>query len=204
MAFLNDDKTMVRTGNVRIIWTKTLFEAESDENKPNDKPKYVLNILVPKTDKATIAELEQAYTNAYEKGVKTCFGGKRPPIDTFFERIKDGDTAVNSDGDLYNIKTPALIGNYLVKGRTQFEIDKKVFDEQTGVLRKAESLDDIQSGCYGRAILQFKPFKLDDNSNKGVTIYPVGVVKIKDGEAVGGSGGVTAASYGDINPDDVF
>ena len=73
-----------------------LFEPKAPINNPNGEPKYSVTILVPKTNTAAKAAIDQAIAQAIEAGVSTKWQGVRPPMPAIC--VHDGDGPRPSDG----------------------------------------------------------------------------------------------------------
>lgn len=79
--------TRVITGEVRLSYAN-LFEAKSIQGS---KTKYSVSLIIPKSDKATLAKIEAAIDAAIEAGTAK-FGGKRPNKAALKLPLRDGDT----------------------------------------------------------------------------------------------------------------
>ena len=56
-----------------------LFQPRPPFNNPNGEPKFSCTVLVPKSNTAAKAAIDQAVAQAIEAGVPTKWGGVRPP-----------------------------------------------------------------------------------------------------------------------------
>lgn len=83
----------VTTGIVRFSYVHIVEPVE----RPGQRPKYSLALLIPKSDKATKAKLSKALKDCYEDAVKNLWGGRRPTVPAV---IKDGD-GTKEDGSPY-------------------------------------------------------------------------------------------------------
>ena len=79
--------TRVITGEVRLSYAN-LFEPKSIQGS---KPKYSVSLIIPKSDKVTLAKIEAAIDAAIEAGTAK-FGGKRPNKAALKLPLRDGDT----------------------------------------------------------------------------------------------------------------
>ncbi|MDR1600283.1 MAG: DUF2815 family protein [Oscillospiraceae bacterium] len=158
--------SQIATGKVRFSFCN-LFQPRAQQD--GQEPKYGVTLIIPKTDKATLAKINSAIEAAkanylarnagkkVSKDLKTTLhdgDGERPNGEAFGEECKGAYVITASSKSqpviLYADKTPI--------------IDPK----------------DLYSGCYGRAILNF--YVYDVNGNKGVTAALNGVMKLHDGE----------------------
>ena len=156
--------TKVVTGTVRLSYAN-LFEATSIDG--GDK-KYSVSLLIPKSDKATIAKIEAAIDAAKEAG-KAKWGGKIPK--NLKLPLRDGDEDRPEDD--------AYMGHFFINASSK---------TKPGVVDKALNpvldTEEVYSGCFGRASINFYPF--DVNGNKGIAAGLNNVQKLKDGDALSG------------------
>lgn len=161
----NVQSTKVVTGVVRAsylhIWEPSAVQEGQDK-------KYSASLIIPKSDKATIAKIEAAVKAASEQG-KAKWGGKIPaklklPLRDGDEERPDDEAYANSWFLNSNCKTkPGIVDSSAQPIMNQ---------------------DDVYSGCYIRASVTFYPF--DTNGNKGIACGLNHIMKVKDGEPLGG------------------
>lgn len=157
--------TRVVTGEVRLSYAN-LFEAKSIQGS---KPKYSVSIIIPKSDKVTLAKIEAAIDAAIEAGTAK-FGGKRPNKAALKLPLRDGDTERDD---------PAYEGAMFVNANST--TPPQVVDESLSpILDRSQ----VYSGCYGRASITFYAF--NTNGNKGIACGLGNVQKLRDGEPLGG------------------
>jgi hypothetical protein len=181
MPFMNENKTKLKTGKVRFNWTQTLFEPrKSDEEGGAER--YGVQILIPKSDTATIAEIKTAWQNAYDYGVKDKWAGKKPECAL---NLKDGDTHKNSEGDLLKDKYPEVAGNMILNPTTYKAPGVVRKDAETMELVQATAVD-FYSGCYGKATVSFAPYTYSKDGKtvlkRGISCYLQNVIKLEEGE----------------------
>lgn len=159
-------KTKVITGLVRFsylhVWEPTAIE-EGQEKK------YSVSLIIPKSDKATLAEINAAIEAAKKAGKDSKFGGKIPS--NLKTPLRDGDVDRPEDenyADCYFINANCKTKPGLV--------DKNV--------KPILEQDELYSGCYGRASITFYAF--NTSGNKGIACGLNHLMKIKDGEPLGG------------------
>jgi hypothetical protein len=157
--------TKVITGLVRLSYAN-LFKPASIDGKGEEK--YSVSLLIPKSDTETIAKIEAAVEVAKEMG-KSKWGGKIPA--KLKLPLRDGDEE-RSDDDAY-------VGHYFINASSK---------SKPGVVDRTKQpvldQEEVYSGCYGRASINFYPF--DTNGNRGVAAGLQNVQKLKNGEPLAG------------------
>lgn len=153
--------TKVVTGKVRFSYLH-VFE-------PDDlNGKYTVSLIIPKKDKATLAKIEKAIEAAKEAG-KAKFGGKIPP---------NLDLPLR-DGDIDRPEDEAYENSFFVNAKSRTKpglVDK--------ALNPIMNQEELYSGCYGRASITF--YAYNQNGNKGVGCGLNNLMKLEDGESLGG------------------
>jgi hypothetical protein len=163
-------KVKVVTGKVRFSYANVFAPKASVEG---GTPKYSVSIIIPKTDKETIAKLQKAFeeTKAASAGY---FGGAVP------KNLKGG----LRDGDAEK-EDPAYEGCYFINANSA-QKPGVVDADLNPILDQSE----FYSGCYGRASITFYPYNAQ--GSKGIACGLNNVQKLEDGEKLGG--GTTAAA----------
>lgn len=157
--------TKVITGKVRFSYAHVF--RPSAVNDGEDK-KYSVSLIIPKSDKKTVAAIEAAIEAAREQG-KAKWGGKIPK--KLYLPLRDGDVEKEEDEAYENA--------YFVNASSKTKpglIDK--------FKREIEDEDEFYSGCWGRASINFYPF--DAKGNRGVAAGLNNLMKLEDGEPLGG------------------
>lgn len=171
MVSPSQNANRVVTGEVRLSYAH-LFEPYS--NDPDQPKKYSCVIIIPKSDKKTLAAIKKAATEAAENG-KAKFGGKIPP-----SIAKDPVTTLH-DGD----EEADLERNPEYEGCYYMSVSSKT---QPGIIdrQKMPILDptEVYSGCYVRVAMG--AFAFNTSGNKGVSFGLNHVQKLRDGEPLGG------------------
>ena len=157
--------TRVVTGEVRLSYAN-LFEAKSIQGS---KLKYSVSLIIPKSDKATLAKIEAAIDAAIEAGTAK-FGGKRPNKAALKLPLRDGDT--ERDDEAY--------ANSMFVNANSTTPPQVVDESLAPILDRSQ----VYSGCYGRASITFYAF--NTNGNKGIACGLGNVQKLRDGEPLGG------------------
>lgn len=148
------------------------------QQRPGQEPKYSVTILVPKTNTAAKAAIDQAVNAAIEAGVPKAWGGVRPPQPAMC--VHDGDGVRPSDGVPYGEEC---------KGCWVFTASTK--DKPFVVDGQVQPIIDptqVYSGMWGNVNVAF--FAYNNSGKKGIGCALNGVQKVRDGEPL--SGRVTA------------
>ncbi|TCL35623.1 uncharacterized protein DUF2815 [Anaerospora hongkongensis] len=172
----DNQSTKVITGKVRLSFV-ALFTPSSIDGGDE---KFSAVLMIPKDDKNTLKMIKAAVDAAKESGKSKKWGGKIPP--SLDLPLHDGDTEKDLE------KYPEFAGHYYVnaKSNTKPEIVKPIGKGADGKMKFQEITDttEVYSGCYARVSLNFYPF--DKKGNKGVAAGLNSVVKVQDGEFLGG------------------
>ena len=138
--------TKVITGKVRASFVHVFEPAAIN----GGEPKYSCSLIIPKTDTATLSQINAAIEEAKQNGIPK-WGGKIPP--NLKMPLRDGDIDRPDD--------PAYENSYFINATSQ---------EAPGIVdRKRVKITDplaIYSGCYIRALVNFYPFNA--NGNRGI------------------------------------
>jgi len=178
-----NQETRVITGPVRLSYVQVWEPKAMD----GGKPKFSVTPLIPKTDRATLDAMDKAIKAAARQGQQK-FGedfmrGLRIPL-------RDGDTDESKGG------AEGYVGCMFLNASTY---------NRPGVLdRNKQPLEDkeeLYSGCYARASLNFYPYKV--NGNKGVACGLNNLMKVRDGEYLGGRARAEA-DFADVEVEDDF
>lgn len=159
--------TKVITGKVRLSYAH-LFQPYT--SNPDQEAKYSVMLLVPKTDKKTIADIKRAQQEALEAG-KAKFGGSIPKL--WKNTFRDADEEMDTD------EKPEM------KGMMFMTVSSKT---RPGIVdRNADPILDsteVYSGCWARASIN--AFAFNTQGNKGVSFGLNHIQKWTDGEPLGG------------------
>lgn len=160
-------KTQMTTGRVRFSYLNA-FHPRADKQGVE---KYSVMLLIPKSDKVTLAKMKEAIQAAKDTWVAK---GKKLPAQ-LKSTLHDGD-GLNPSGDPYG---PECAGHYVMNvSSTRKPV--VVYADRTQITEESE----IYSGCYGRAIINF--YVYDSQGNRGVSAGLMGIMKLSDGEPLGG------------------
>lgn len=160
--------TKVVTGTVRLSYVH-LFEPYTQDSDAEEK--YSCVILIPKSDKKTLAKIDKAIKAAAEAGKNSKFDGKIP--NNLQITLHDGD----EEGDLD--KNPEYEGHMFmsISSKTKPGI---VDADVNPILDSTE----VYSGAYARVSINAFPYNY--KGKKGVSFGLNHVQKVKDGDYLGG------------------
>lgn len=169
----DNNSTKVITGKVRLSYVH-IFEPQSIDGGDE---KYSCSILIPKSDKETLRKIKIAVDVAIELG-KSKWNGKIPA--SLKKPLRDGDEERPDD--------EAYAGHYFLNATSKNKpgIAKPIGKGSDGKTKFQEITDstEVYSGCYAKVSLNFYPF--DMKGNKGIAAGLNNVVKVQDGEFLGG------------------
>ena len=137
------------------------------------KPKYSVSLIIPKSDKKTIAKVKAAIQAAYEEGQGRLKGNGKsvPALATLKTPLRDGDAERPED--------EAYAGAFFINANSS-SAPGIVDAERNPILDRAE----VYSGVYGRASISFYAF--NNQGNRGIACGLNNLQKIRDGEPLGG------------------
>ena len=152
-------------------------------------PKFSVSLIIPKSDKKTIASVKQAIEAAYTEGEAKLKGNGKstPPLAAIKTPLRDGDVERLDD--------PAYKDAYFINANSA-TAPGIVDADRNPVLTRSE----VYSGVYGRASISFYAF--NSNGNKGIACGLNNLQKVRDGEPLGGK--VSAESDFATDDDDEF
>lgn len=159
-----EESTKVVTGKVRFSYAN-VWEAKSINGGDE---KYSVSLIIPKSDKKTLAMIKKAIEQAKLEG-KSKLGGKVTA--NIKQPLRDGD--VDRPGD------EAYKDSYFVNANSKNRpgiVDANV--------HKILDPNELYSGCYGRASITFYAF--NQNGNKGIACGLQNLQKLSDGEPLSG------------------
>lgn len=127
-------------------------------------------MLIPKSDKATLAKIQTAIDAAIEDGIGK-FGGKKPSKAALKLPLRDGDAERPEDEvykDCYFVNANSTTPPQIVDQQVQPILDQ----------------NEVYSGCYARVAVTFYAF--NSNGNKGIACGLGNIQKVRDGEPLSG------------------
>lgn len=163
--------TKVVTGKVRLSYAN-LFTPRADEENGGGEPKYSVQLLISKTDTATIAKIEAAIAavKADPKAVTT-WGGKF--LAGYKTPMRDGDTERDTD------KSPEYKGMYFLNASSSMK--PQVVDAD---MNPVMDMGEVYSGCYGRVSINL--YAYNKKGGIGIAAGLNNAQKLADGEPLGG------------------
>lgn len=170
-------ETKVVTGKVRLSYTHVFTPQAID----GGDEKYSTAILISKSDKETLRKIKAAIETAKEQG-KSKWGGKIPA--NAKTPLRDGDEE-RPDDEAYK-------DHYFLNASSKNKpgVAKPIGKDADGKTKFAEITDttEVYSGCYAKVSLNFYPF--DAKGNRGVAAGLNNLVKVQDGDFLGGRSSV--------------
>ena len=136
-------------------------------------PKYSVSLIIPKSDRRTVARIKAAIEAAYHEGEAKLKGNGKavPPLSVIKTPLRDGDTERSDD--------PAYANAYFINANSATA--PGIVDANCQpILNRSE----VYSGVYGRASINFYAF--NSNGNRGIACGLNNLQKIRDGEPLGG------------------
>jgi hypothetical protein len=156
---------------VRLSYTYLITPRAQDEEKPNVLT-YSTAILIPKSDKATVKEIQAAIKEALADGVAKKWGGKTPK--GLRNPMRDGDVDRPDDEN--------YAGCFFINAKgPRGGAEKPILLDKRG--QETDEVDVIYSGVFARVSLQFYPY--DKAGNRGVACGISSVLSMEHGEPLG-------------------
>ncbi len=136
-------------------------------------PKYSISLIIPKSDTKTVQKIKAAIKAAYEEGQSKLKGNGKsvPALSILKTPLRDGDLERPDDAAYKN--------SYFVNANAT-EAPGIVDADCQPILETSE----VYSGCYGRASITFYAF--NSNGNKGIACGLNNLMKVRDGDSLGG------------------
>lgn len=182
---MSREGTKVKTGKVRFSYVHVFEPTAMEEGQTK---KYNTAILIPKTNKAMVKEIQEAIKLALEEGKGKHFGGKLPA--KWVNPLRDGDEE-KPDDEVY-------AGHFFLSAKSVRR--PTVLDRASGG-EVLTSPDDFYSGCYGIATINFYAYG-NNVPSKGVACGLGNILKTEDGENLGGGGSSAEDDFADDLDDD--
>ena len=157
--------TKVVTGKVRLSYAHLFKPVAVEEGQD---PKYSVCLLIPKSDKETLRKIKTAVDAAKAQGA-SLWNGKVPA--NLKTPLRDGDEERPDQ--------PEYDGMYFINASSK---------QKPGIVDRGLNAildsDEVYSGCYGRASVNFYPF--NKAGNRGVACGLNNIQKLEDGDYLGG------------------
>ncbi|MNN52774.1 hypothetical protein D3C81_1674910 [compost metagenome] len=187
---IDNQSTKLITGKVRLSYANVW------ESKPDDNGVlwHSTSILIPKDDKETLRKYK-AVIDVLKKQAEAKYGGKLPA--KFHLPLRDGDEERPDD--------EAYAGHYFfnAKSKNRPGISKPVGKDSNGKTKFQDITDttEVYSGCYARVSINFYLF--DTKGNKGIAAGLNNIVKVQDGDFLGGRSSVNDDFAGEEFDDEI-
>lgn len=176
-------ETKVTTGRVRLSYVHVFKPYAA---RPDQKEKFSVTVLVPKTDTATKSRIDAAIEAAKQKGIAEKWNGVCPPI--LATPLHDGDGVRPSDGMPFGDECK---GHWVFTASANPEYPPEVVDAS---LNPIINQSEIYSGIYGRVNVNFFPYFAAGKKGIGCGLGPV--QKLEDGPSLGGCPTSAADAFG--------
>lgn len=147
-----------------------LFEAKKN---PSGALKFSCSLLIPKTDKAGIKELEAAVTKATDRGIEKVWGGKKPKFR--YQPLRDGDQEL-ADGE----KTDPVYKGMMFLNCSSNDAPGVVGPDAKPLMDQSK----IFAGCWVRG--DINPFPYKNSGNCGVGWGLNNMMLVKEDERLDG------------------
>ena len=174
----------VITGVVRLSYAN-LWQPKSING---GKEKYSVSLIIPKSDKVTLAKIKAATEAAYQEGQTKLKGNGKtvPPLATLKTPLRDGDAERPED--------EAYADSYFVNANS---------DTAPGIVdinrQPITDHSEIYSGAYARASINFYAYNAG-GASRGIACGLSNIQKVRDGESLGGK----SKAEDDFNDDFVY
>ena len=163
-------------GEVRLSYCN-LFQPKPPYNNPQGDPKFSTTILLPKTNVAAKAAIDNAINAAINTGIAAKWNGAKPPMIAIC--VHDGDGGRPTDGTPYG---PECHGMWVFTASCNPERPPFVVDNNVQpIIQQSE----VYSGVFGNVNVSF--FAYNNSGSKGIGCGLNGFQKTRDGEPFGNS-----------------
>jgi len=160
--------TKVITGKVRGSYVNLM---QPRQNEMNSQKEYSLQVLVPKSDEATVSALKAAAKKAIADKWPTPPKGLRNPL-------RDGDTETKQDGSPLG---PEYAGCYFFNAKCAADKHKPTVIDKMG--NELFEHDAVKSGDFFR--VSVNAYAYDRSGNRGVSFGLNNVQLVERGESLG-------------------
>lgn len=187
----------------RVAYTRGLFEKQTVKGAEGAKPKYQCVVLVPKNDAEKVAQVTDAFNEAFAalQGMGSTLKSSKG-LNPKNNAIMDGDEYADvQDGRdafkgylMIRCSSPAI--RPIITDRQKRAILNGVTFEGRIIPVDQQSDEELGSGDYVIPVISFWPYK--QSSFEGIGCNPVAFVRIAEGERIGG-GSTNIDDYVDLN-----
>ncbi len=175
------------TGKIRLNFAN-IWEPVLDPKKPQNPGKYKLMAVVDKDDMQTLQKFKAIVDALTDVAIKAN-GGMLP--EGFKKPLRDGDQKA--------AQYPELKGKFYFNMSSLYQ-PTIVDGQKNGFPITIPS--QVYSGCYAQLYINLFGFGVNGGkgTNGGVAVGIIGISKLADGEALGGTNTAVATAFG-FNPD---
>lgn len=176
----NQNPGKVVLGTHRISYVHLKEPAKFDDKA---EAKYDCTFLIPKNS-PDVAKIKAAIKSMYDANKESLFKGLPLTSPKLWNPLRDGDEWLEEHPDAAEYEDVYFLKASSKSQPAAFDADKNdIFD-----------LDEVYSGSYCRGVIVCYPF--NSNGNRGFGFYLNSVMKMEDGERLGGYA-ATADDYDD-------
>lgn len=171
------------TGKVRFSYVN-IFKSRAF--REGQEAKYSICLLIPKGDEKSLKKIRAAIDAAVQEGIASKWGGKKPK--NLRLPLRDGDDERADEAEEY-------AGMFFMNANSNTKpgiVDKD--------LNEILDPDEVYSGCWGRASVNF--FAYDSNGNRGIGCGLNNIQKLKDDERLGAARASAEDDFGDLDDED--
>lgn len=165
--------TKVITGVVRLSYANLLQPKASGEG---EEPRYSAQLIIPKSEKATLKVLEQARKAAFDADGGSKLKGMK--YANVRNTLRDADEEFDTDDEKPELKNCYFMN---VSSKTKPGIVKRM----NGANVETDDPEEVYSGVYAIVSLNFYAFNIN-NKNKGLTAGLNNVMVLGYGDYLGG------------------
>lgn len=184
---MSNDICRVTTGEARLSYAH-LFKPYAFQQGQEEK--YSVTVLVPKTDVQTKARIDAAIEAAKQRGTADKWNGVCPPV--LPVPVHDGDGVRPSDGMPFGDECK---GHWVFTASAKVDYPPEVVDANGNpIIDHSE----VYSGMYGLVCVNFFPYAFGGKKGIGCWLGPV--MKVRDGEVLGGGRTTAAEAFGTPAP----
>lgn len=178
-----NELTNVTTGKARLSYVH-LFKPYAAA--PGQEEKFSVTVLVPKSDVDTMNRINAAIEAAKQRGTAEKWNGVCPPVVS--TPVHDGDGVRPSDGMPFGAECK---GHWVFTASAKADYPPEVVGANMNpIINQSE----IYSGIYARVNVNFFPYSFGGKKGIGCGLGPV--MKLEDGESLGGSAPTAAQAFG--------
>ena len=168
--------------NCRFSYMHVFTPRAADPNQPGSKPKYDCCIVIPKSDEQAVAMVREA-----EEAAKKLYAEK-------FGKPKSKLKSVVYDGDEERPDDEVVAGCIFINTSSPRQPGVKMLEG--GMLVDALDEEDVYSGCYGAADINFFPYSAPTANGIGCGLN--NILKLEDGDRLGGGSRNADAAFADL------